>query len=760
MSVALQQPSGEVPVVRRGILLTGCVQGIGIRPKIVRLAQRLGLAGRVRNSMSGVVIDLQGPPTRLNEFFQTLHQQLPGNPHVAWRNQRPVAEDCHDFCIVESEVDLSVQTIVPVDRMVCRDCLAETRQRGNRRFGYAFTSCVECGPRYTILKAMPYDRQRTAMSQFEMCPQCESEYRDPADRRFHSQTNCCPQCGPRLWSTPGNLEHSGEALDASIQSLRSGQILAVKGLGGYQLVCDATDEEAVARLRSRKGRRSKPLAVMVDSIEQASQLASLTSLEQDTLQDPAGAIVLVGARRSNPLAPSIHPGLRDVGLMLPTSPLHALLIDAVGRPLVVTSGNRESDPLEYEQAAAETRLAAIADRFLHHDRPILRPIDDSVVRCTANGVVTIRAGRGLAPMSFDRCPSRSQTHCLAVGGQQKVAVAITTDRHVVLGPHLGDLESVAMRDRFTHHVAAMSQLLGVQCDRVVHDAHPDYHSTRWAQTSGRKSDSVQHHHAHIVAGMFEHGWLDREVLGFAMDGTGLGSDGTIWGGEVLLATATEFRRVGHLRPFPLVGGDKVVKQPWRVAVAMLVDTFGRGADDWIAHLIPDGIDPDTFLRLVGRETHPTSSSVGRLFDAVAAMILNRCTANHEAEGAMCLEAACDLAATDRYPMPISGEKIFQIDWRPMIRQLRRDQLQGQPAGDMAIRFHRGLASAVKEIAERFPNHPIVFSGGVFQNRVLVDLIAQRLRDRRGTIGFSGRVPPGDGGLAVGQSIVAMKSTKE
>jgi hydrogenase maturation protein HypF len=769
------------------ILLQGCVQGAGIRPRIARSAARAGITGRVRNTMSGVVIDAEGCESVLRSWCHQLSTELPGQPDSQWLSFESRSDRAYDdFHIDESDLVDRVQTTVPLDRVVCDKCLADTFTTDNRRYGYAFTSCTDCGPRYSILEAMPFDRIRTSMNRFAMCDDCAREYDDPSDRRFHSQTNSCPCCGPRLWSTepasslcdrspatgqPAPVLEGIAAWQAVASSLLRGQIAAIKGVGGYQLLCDATHDEAVARLRQRKRRTAKPLAVMVGSIKEAEVLAHISAVERETLSNCAGPIVLVRERRTSPLSCDIHPGLGDVGLMLPTSPLHALLSAAVTSPLVVTSGNIDGDPLSYDEDEAEQALAGIADCFLHHDRPIVRAIDDSVVRCIADRVVTIRLGRGLAPMPVELgCAQvtlgRTQPvpaptdSAIAVGGQQKASLALISGGQAVLGPHLGDLDSLASRDRFLQQVDSIKQLYHAAGASVAHDSHPDYYSTRWALQNSSMRTSVQHHHAHVVSAMVEHGLLDKEVLGVAFDGTGLGTDGTIWGGEFLIATAGKFIRVGHLLQFGLLGGEQAIRQPWRIAAALLIDSEASDYEAELQRLAPDTTSVRTLRSLLSNPSiSPRSSSAGRLFDGVASIVLRRPLANHQGELAMCLEAVCDPAESGAYPMPIRDSDPLVIDWRLMIEALLRDHRAGVPVGRIAMRFHRGLAIAVKAFVDRFPHTPLVFSGGVFHNRVLVELIADSLTSRTEPVGFPSRVPPGDGGLSLGQLAVSLHPTE-
>jgi hydrogenase maturation protein HypF len=739
------------------ILLRGCVQGRGIRPIVARSALAAGLAGSVRNDMSGVIIEVGGSPAALSDFLDTLRRSLPPGAHLASQQPCELPGLEAGFRIEASRQAGPTGTIVPADRIVCAACLADIRSPGNRRYGYAFTSCTDCGPRYSILHSMPYDRQRTSMSSFEMCELCRQEYADPLDRRFHSQTNCCPQCGPRLWlddAGGSRLADDAEAIRVAIEMLRGGRIVAVKGIGGYQLLCDATCQAAVGELRARKRRPFKPLAIMVRGLEQAGQLAELNRDQRDLLGSPAGPIVIARRQTGCLLAPGIHPGLRDVGVMLPTSPLHCLLLDAAAIPLVVTSGNLDGEPLEFVEAAAQQHLSGVADGMLHHDRQILRPIDDGVVRWIAGRAVTIRAGRGIAPIAL---AITRQTPTIALGGHQKVAIALSNGQQSILGPHLGDVDSVASRERYIQQAESLAKLYGVHFDSVVHDLHPDYFTTTAVGSAGARQ-AVQHHHAHIVSVMAEQGWLDQRVLGFAFDGTGFGMDGSIWGGEILVATADDFCRVGHLRPFALAGGEAAIDDPWRVAIALIDDALGTRAQKVLANLgVAAEYRQAIAAVLASARLSPSTTSMGRLFDGVAAIALDECRCSFEGEPAMLLESACEPDDESGYQIDISDEVPFQLDWRPLLRQLIGDKQRGASVGRLATRFHRGLATVVGRVVERFPELPVAFSGGVFQNRVLTEWIIQAMPRQR-AIALPGLVPPNDGGLAAGQLAARRRAT--
>jgi hydrogenase maturation protein HypF len=514
---------------------------------------------------------------------------------------------------------------------------------------------------------------------------------------------------------------------------------------------DATNSQAVVRLRARKGRRGKPLAVMVESLAAAKRLALLDDAECRALADPAGPIVLVRSRGDSKLSASIHPGLDTVGLMLPTTPLHWLLLRKVGRPLVCTSGNREGDPLDYNVAAAEERLRDICDLFLHHDRPIERAIHDSVVRVIAGNVVTIRLARGLAPLPLD-LPGAPST--LAVGGHLKGAAAWSNGAQAVLGPHIGDLEGLAARERFVSQIADWQALYRFEPEQLVCDMHPDYFTTEWAAVEQPRVRQVQHHHAHVVAGMLEHGWLDRTVLGTAWDGTGFGTDRTIWGGEFLICTARSFERFARLRPFRLPGGEAAIHQPWRVALSILRDVLDR--DDLMrtgAIAAGEALRREMLKIIDLPQFSPLTTSAGRLFDAAAALILGAERADFDGQRAMQLEAAADRGATGHYEFPLREGKILELDWRPLVAGILVDRERGVPPAVMAMRFHRSMAEGIVAVCCRRSKLPLVLGGGVFQNRLLTELVSELWTNGSRPLGLPGLIPPNDGGLAAGQLAV-------
>ena len=760
--------------------LTGDVQGIGLRPQVARLAQQHQLGGTVRNCSTGIEISLIGEQAAIDSFMRHLSELVPYT-EISLQSVDSTTAACSPgkFEITDSRLDGPPCFVIPLDRVTCAACLAECLDSADRRYHYPLISCAKCGPRYTILQAMPYDRARTSMNAYTMCAACLDEYADPLQRRYHAQNNCCSTCGPRVRFTSAAMETDDQfkAVDMASGALHDGAILALKGLGGYQLVCDATNAATIARLRCSKRRPTKPLAVMVDSLETAQRLAHVAPVEQAVLTSPAGPIVIVSRKPRQPLheqlATNVHPGLGQVGLMLPTTALHWLLLRQLNRPLIVTSGNVDGEPLEFREQEAVQQLGELVDGFLHHDRPIVRPIDDSVVRCMVGRPVTLRAARGLAPIPL-QCDSH--LNLLAVGGQQKAAVAVANGATTYLGPHIGELDSAGSRLRYYDQSTALRGLLHAGADTIAHDLHPDYVSTQWADSQvDIPRMAVQHHHAHIVAGMLQCGWLDQRVLGFAFDGTGAGSDGTIWGGEVLVATATSFQRVAHVRSFRLPGGAAAIRQPWRVAVALLDQATGlddsalddSALDDTaIASLLAQDLQQVRQVRqlLNSAALSPETTSMGRLFDGVASIVCGMHHSSYEGEAAIRLENA---AISDCYESdaprdmslwpPARPSDIANFDWRPLVAGLVAGRLQGDSTQQLAAAFHNAVAAWVVRLAQQYSDLPIVLSGGVFQNRLLVELIADALREHSAPVGLPGAIPPNDGGLAAGQLAIAARS---
>ena len=757
--------------------IEGTVQGVGFRPFVARLAARLGLRGWVRNDERGVVIRALGPPAALKALAAALAADAPPAARITALRQRPADEvpglppaPAEGFLILESETAAAERTAaVTPDLALCADCRRELATPGDRRHGYPFINCTNCGPRYSILHALPYDRARTTMAVFHMCPSCQREYDDPADRRYHAQPNACPACGPQVElqdATGRALASRADAIGAAAGALRDGRIVAVKGLGGFHLMVDAASEAAVRELRRRKHREEKPLAVMFPSLASLRDAAELDDDDVRWLTSSAAPIVLVRRRAPAALAEAVAPGNPWIGALLPYTPLHVLLLEAVGRPVVATSGNLSEEPLCTDNEEARRRLGAIADLFLVHDRPIARPVDDSVLRRAAGGPVLLRRARGFAPAPF-ALPAgvASPAPMLCVGGHSKSTVAVSTGPRLVLSPHIGDLSNPVSVAAFRQAVTLLSSLYPGRLARAVCDAHPDYASTRFAQNLGVPVVTVQHHLAHILACLLEHGGGPERVLGVAWDGTGYGPDGTIWGGEFIVVdrTAGTARRIGHLRPFRLPGGEAAVREPRRSALGLLHDLF-RGDAARLAPLASALGFRENEATLLHSMLHrgvqaPITTSVGRLFDGVAALLGLRTRCTFEGQAAMELEFAADPERQEEADiiLPITTPApggVWQVDWRPMVASLV------QPGASVGLalaasRFHQSLARSAADLAIRAGIETVVLSGGCFQNVRLLNATRRQLQSAGFRVLSHRDLPPNDEGLSAGQALGAL-----
>ena len=678
---------------------------------------------------------------------------------------------------------------IPPDIATCPACLRETADPGDRRHRYPFTNCTNCGPRFTIALDVPYDRPATTMAAFAMCPDCAREYGDPADRRFHAQPIACPACGPRLSlrdaaGAPVAGPDAPEPIAAAAAALREGKVVAVKGIGGFHLACDATSSAAVSRLRARKRREEKPLAVMVAGLDAARALALLAPGEEALLGSVERPIVLCRVAPGAALAPEVAPGSPLVGLLLAYSPLHALLLEAAGRPLVMTSGNLTDEPIAFEDDEALARLSGIADLFLLHDRPIAARCDDSVARLVAGRPMVMRRARGWVPRPI-RLEGRVRRPVLATGAQLKNAVCIARGDEAVLGPHAGDLDDLSAYGAWEAATARLERFLGVRPELLACDLHPLYLSTRYAReraaSLGAPLVEVQHHHAHAVSAMAEHR-LPGPVLALAWDGTGLGTDGTAWGGELLLAWRDRFERLGTFRPVALPGGDRAIREPWRVALAALLDAFDGDApvDRLPVFASIDARDLETVRRMIARPVNaPLAHGVGRVFDAAGALVLGRPISHFEGQVALALDSAVREAPSGMLPLPrtpgervgvrgaspgegaypfdLSGDALRLVDLRPLWRRLAADVIAGVSPGAISARFHAALAAAggalVREARRIHGDLPVVLTGGCFQNAHLAEGVLGELGGAA-YIHLHGSIPPGDGGLALGQALAA------
>lgn len=758
--------------------IRGIVQGVGFRPWVYNLARRHGLAGFVLNSPRGVFIEVEGAPAVIESFIAALPAEAP--PLVRIAEIIPTAMPAigeAGFSIHESEPGESAFALVPPDICVCDACLAETQNPGDRRYEYPFTNCTNCGPRYSIILDVPYDRPMTTMADFAMCGQCRREYENPEDRRFHAQPNACPVCGPHLFlegvgDTPQEKQTSARSiLERVADRLRAGAIVAWKGLGGYQLACDARQSSAVEELRRRKRRSEKPFAVMVGSIGAAESLCFLSEQERITLLSRERPIVLLRRRPHAALAEAVSPGNPATGVMLPCTPMHELLFRVLyERPgaepaLIMTSGNISEEPIVIGNAEAKERLAGVADLFVHHNRRIHTRVDDSVVRVVAGQTMPLRRARGYAPQPV--WLGHGEAEILACGAQQKNTLCLTRAGFALPSQHLGDLENFETLRFFEETLERMCRLFHVQPTVVAHDLHPGYLSTQLAlRMENLRPVAVQHHHAHIASCMAEH-QLDGRVIGIAWDGTGFGADGTIWGGEFLAADYRGFERYACLRPVLLAGGDSGVREPWRVARSYLLDTFGAipGEDRWSRMAPPERLRiVDTMLQ---RQVHTiATSSAGRLFDAVASLIGLRHTVSFEGQAAMMLEAVADSCELQEpsYGFALTSGSPAEIDLRPMIRQIVNDVQRGAPRECIAARFHTTLIHVVAEVCRRMRSEQqlnrVCLSGGCFQNARLLEGCVDTLRADGFEVYFHREVPANDGGISLGQAAIACELVQQ
>ncbi|MHB8122433.1 MAG: carbamoyltransferase HypF [Desulfuromonadaceae bacterium] len=744
----------------------GIVQGVGFRPFVYRLAQERNLTGWVRNTPAGVEIEIQGDGSGLDSFDHALRHSLPPLAQVTShvRSDIPTVDEL-SFLILPSGPGEPDIRIAP-DSALCADCLTELFDPADRRYRHPFITCTNCGPRYSIITAVPYDRPNTTMAGFPLCPDCVREYHDPLDRRFHAQPIACHSCGPQV----SLLTCSGEKIAAravavtqAVELLKAGAILAIKGIGGYHLAVDAGNHDAVARLRQRKKRDEKPFAVMAADRESARELALTDGMEERLLCSPEAPIIIVRKRPDTRLSPLIAPGNGWLGLMLPYAPLHHLLVRGNFQALVMTSGNVASEPVAFEDHEALLRLGGIADYFLLHDRPIHMRSDDSVLRVFQGRPLFYRRARGYAPRAVTL--PFAVPPLLATGAELKSALCLAAGTNAFLSQHIGDLQNQSTLDSFGHTAAHLSGILSITPETAACDLHPDYLSSRFAEDSGAPLIRVQHHHAHLASCMAENG-LDGDVIGIILDGTGYGPDGTIWGGEFLVGGYDGCRRAAHFRQVPLPGGDAAVREPWRMAMTYLYQALGESAfslDHPVARHLPQQERP-LFAQMLRRGINsPLTSSCGRLFDAVAALLNLRQVVSYDGQGAIELEALAESAEGEdsgsySYNIISPGDEPLQLDFSPMIAEILADLNAGTPRSSIAHRFHATAAAAATEtclqLAEASGLERVILSGGVFQNRLLSEMIYTALSRKGLTVFTHCLVPPNDGGIALGQAAIA------
>jgi hydrogenase maturation protein HypF len=735
------------------ITLAGHVQGVGFRPFVYRLATRHGIVGHVQNRLGEVDIIASGSADELRLFEKELVSDAPPlSRPVITRIEHLESQHDTDFLIAPSSSDADARIFVPPDYFMCEDCRRELGDPQDRRYRYPFINCTQCGPRYTLIESLPYDRPNTSMRAFPLCEDCEREYLDPANRRFHAEPVACPACGPQVYYEAPDADsalHESAALEAAVAALRDARIVAVKGIGGYHLMCDAGSVDAVAGLRHRKQRPDKPLAVMFpmagrDGLDVVRRHAILSDAEAELLTSPVRPIVLIAKRSSSTLADNVAPSLREIGAFLPYSPLHQLLLEAFGGPLVATSGNISGEPVLTTNTEAAQRLGPVADAFLHHDRPIVRPADDPVYRRIGGRMRPLRLGRGCAPLELT-LPWRQKAPLLAVGGHMKGALALAWDDRVVVSPHIGEMDSPRSLAVFEQVAADLQSLYGIEAERVVCDAHSGYTTHQWARRQELPVETVWHHEAHASAVAAEFARPGQWLM-FAWDGVGLGSDGTLWGGEALLGTAGDWRRVCSLRPFRLPGGERAGREPWRSAAALHWESGRQWADCPDEH----GLAEFAWRRELNS---PETSAAGRLFDAAAAIICGQTHTSFEAQGPMQLES---LARGPRHPVYLSllrgRNGLLTSDWEPLLEIIGDAQRSRQERSEI---FHASLAQLIVQQACRVGNEhdiqQVGLSGGVFQNRLLTELAIEGLQRRGFDVFLPERLPCNDAALCYGQA---------
>ncbi|WP_457567303.1 carbamoyltransferase HypF [Desulfurobacterium sp.] len=740
--------------MRAKIFVTGTVQGVGFRPFVYRLATSLNLKGYVLNDTTGVIIEVEGTKDNVQDFLLRIEKEKPSISKI-YSMEYKILEDAgyKTFEIKKSTESGKVEVLVLPDLATCEECIKEMENPQDRRYRYPFINCTNCGPRYTIIEKLPYDRKNTTMKLFKMCPECEREYNDPADRRFHAQPNACPVCGPHVWLADKNgklIAKKDEAIKLTVKLIKEGKILAVKGLGGFHLVCDASNEETVKKLRERKNREEKPFAVMFPDIESVKKEAIVSPLEERALLSIERPIVVLKKSDNYTLAPSVAPSNSTVGAFLPYTPLHHLILKELNKPVIATSANVTDDPIVKDNEEAIERLSKIADFLLLHNRPIKRRCDDSVIRIVAGKPSPLRRSRGFAPLPV-KLPFKLKKTVLALGPFMKNTIALGIDDKVFISQHIGDLETPLAVEFYEETIEDFLSLFNVNPEIVVCDKHPLYYSTKYGERKFKeKLVKVQHHFSHLLSCLAENEAKPEDtVIGFSFDGTGYGDDGTIWGGEVLLLNFYGYERKFHLKQFRLPGGEKAVKEPYRVAISLCKEAGIKPpehlADEkttaFIAKMIEKGINS------------PISSSMGRLFDGVAALIGIKSHVSYHAQAAILLEQEAIKSDTkDSYTFAVENAT---IDWTPVVKEIVRDHARGTPTPVIARKFHNAVAKAILKTAEllrKTGTSKVALSGGVFQNGLLTETVVPLLKEHGFTVYTHQIVPPNDGGISLGQVI--------
>jgi hydrogenase maturation protein HypF len=752
--------------IRKQIQVSGIVQGVGFRPYVFRLATDRHLSGSIRNTPAGVTIEIQGPAQEVEDFLVQLPAEAPALAHITEVTTReiPCTGDA-EFHIVSSIVGEAVRALISPDVAICDDCLRELFDPADRRCLYPFINCTNCGPRFTIVRGIPYDRSRTSMDVFAMCEECRREYEDPKNRRFHAQPNACWKCGPLLdlWDAGGRKVACSDPVTEAAMRLRTGEVIAIKGLGGFHLAVDATNSSAVELLRRRKGRAEKPFAVMVPDLEAARTFCEVDRAGKEALTSHYRPIVLFPKRSGTAISDAVAPFQHDIGIFLPYTPAHYLLFAAGNfSALVMTSANLSEEPIAIDNHEAVTRLVGIADGFLVHDRQILLRCDDSVVKPMAGRVRQFRRSRGFVPGPVEL--HRDIPSILAVGAELKNTICLTRGRSAFLSQHIGDLENLESYEFFREAVEHLQRILEIHPHIIAHDLHPDYLSTKWALAqTGVRLAGVQHHHAHIASCMAENG-LDGRVIGFALDGTGYGADGTVWGGEALIASYSGFERAGHIEYLPLPGGANAIREPWRMGISYLSHTFGQETFDLgisFVHKVARG-KFEMIVRMMQQQVNsPLTSSCGRLFDGVAAVIGMRDVVNYEAQAAMEMEAAALQAPASAGAYPFSlvrAQGSWQIGVRPLFEAIIEDLRRKTTVAVVSARFHNALVEVLARLAEHLREESsldrVCLSGGTFQNGYLLSNLIRRLEEKGFEVFTHAKVPAGDGGLSLGQALIA------